>query len=303
MSARRPSITETMNFFGSCLRALPGVTSVHAGFDGDIPVVIVTVRNHTTELERMISHTVRGAEFRIIPVSSRMSVSARDALHRYGSAVMKVESVTSVGLARASGTISMMVRCFPLSNTAKEKVYAVAPDAPLQFRESRHRKYSAGSIFEFVLKRIKAPVLLLLATVVVFFTLLPIFKEIKDIAIQVGAETTEGTIITAGHPYENTNTKGLVVQQVAVKFNDRGRDLVFTELVPIMNSIYYRINKDVAIYRDGGRISISYFSKDPLGTAKVYDVRPPPDPTMFYTSTLFIVGLVLLLIWKRWQEW
>ncbi|MEI7609619.1 MAG: hypothetical protein WCJ64_19745 [Rhodospirillaceae bacterium] len=303
MSARRPSITETMNLFGSSLRGLPGVTSVHAGFDGDVPVVIVTVRNHTTELEKMIAHTVRGAEFRIIPVSSQGSVSARDALHRYGSAVMKIESVTSVGLAKSSGTISMMVRCLPLSGTVKEKVYAAAPDAPLQFRESRHNKYSGGSISEFILKKIKAPVLLLLAAAIIFFTLLPIFKEIKDINVQVGAETTEGTVITAGRPYESSNTKGFIVQPVAVKFNDRGRDLVFTEQVPIMSSIYHKIKKDVVIYRDGDRISISYYSKDPLGSAKVYDVRPPPDPTMFFASTLFIVGLILLLIWKRWQEW
>ncbi len=303
MSARRPSITETMNFFGSSLRVLPGVTSVHAGFDGDVPVVIVTVRNHSTELEKMIALTVRGAEFRIIPVSSQMSVSARDAFHRYGSAVMKIESVTSVGLAKTSGTSSMMVRCFPLSGTVKEKVYAIAPDAPLQFRELRHKKYSVGSISEFVLKKAKALVFLLMVAGVVFFTLLPIFKGIKDINLQVGAETTEGTVITAGRPYESSITKGFVVQQVAVKFNDRGRDLVFTEQVPIMNSIYYKVNKDVSIYRDGGRISISYYSKDPLGSAKVYDVRPPPDPTIFYTSTLLIVGLILLLIWKRWREW
>lgn len=76
MSARRPSITETMNFLGSSLRELPGVTSVHAGFDGDVPVVIVTVRNHTTELEKMITDTVRGAEFRIIPVRKRPEIIA-----------------------------------------------------------------------------------------------------------------------------------------------------------------------------------------------------------------------------------
>ena len=303
MSARRPSITETMNLFGGSLRVLPGVTSVHAGFDGDVPVVIVTVLNHTTQLERMIAYIVRGAEFRVIPVSSRMSVSASYALHRYGSAFMKIESVTSVGLAKSSGTTFVMVRCFPLSDTVKDNVYAVAPDAPLQFMESRHKKYSAASVLEFVLRKAKAPVLLLLATVGLFFSLSPIFKEINDTRVQVGAETTEGTVITAGRPYVNSDTKGFVVQKVAVKFNDRGRDLVFTELVPIMNSFYYKINKDAAIYRDGGRISISYYRKDPLGTAKVYDVRPPPDSTMFYTSTLFIVGLTLLLIWKRWQEW
>ena len=303
MPVRRLSVTEAMNLYSSALTLLPGVSSVHAGFDGDAPVVIVTVSAYTIELEQMIVHTVRGADVRIIPVGSRISISAREALCKYGAAVMEIDSVTSVGIARISSANVMMVRCYPLSDNTRSTVLSNFPDAPIQFRESRHKKNCVASIFEFCLKMIKAPILLLLVSAVVFFVLQPIFYEIKDIKPQLGAETAEGTVISAGRPYENTNTKGIVVQPVAVRFNDRGRELVFTEAVSIAPSIYYKINKSIPLYRDGGRISISYYTKDPLGTAKVYDVRPPPDPTLFNIATFFIVGLILFFIWRRWQEW
>jgi hypothetical protein len=324
MSVKRLSVTAAMNLYEAALTTLPEVSSLHVGFDEDKPVIIVTVKRMTEELDRKIAQLAPNAPIKLIQVgekkpgselepasetvrrgqeSGKKTIKAHDAGEKYGNTIRKMKSVTSVDVGKKADKTVLIVRAFPLSDSVKESIRSVAPDAPLVFKESRYRKVSRHSIQDFLYQKLKIPALSLVCFTILLVVLSPLYYALGDIEFALGASSAEGLVVSAERPVMNLQNRDDITQEVTVKFS-AGRDVVvFTQQTALFKTLTHMDNMNAEPYHKDEPVTVAYKSHDPLSTARIFDRSRFWATIMLYTLTVILMCLISWHAWRKWQEW
>ncbi len=300
MSKTKMLVSDALNHYEKSLRSLPGVLSIHAGFDMGVPVIIATVSSNSSDLGKKISSIARGVEIRVIPVDEKKLRRTDKAVERrtVPATVNNVGQFANAATDPENETLDTgLSKCIDTSHCAANHLENGAEKDRVQ-----HNRNGIAALFFFALYNLKVPMILLFAATIALYLISSTYRNIPDIVPQIGAETTEGVIITAGKPYEAPSGSGNVTQQIAVRFDVNGRDMVFTERVPLVKSLSYIVNMSVAFYSDRDTVPVSYYVKDPLGTAKVFSTASPPNLTVLYIIILALFCLSIFLTWRRWRK-
>jgi len=303
MPVKKPSATEAMNLYEEALRTLPEISSLHLGFDEDMPVIIATVHHVSDELQRKIDRIAPNAPIKLIPVGVTKPVSAAAAAKKYGRTIRKVKAVASVDVCRKGGTAVLVVRAFPLTDHVKASIRSAAPDAPLEFKESRHSKNSAPSVLEFLGEKLKVPILSLVAVAIMLTILSPLYYATNDFKFAVGATSAAGAVLSADRPVRDADNRDEIFQDVTVKFLLRDDPITFTQKVRLFNTLRSLDNVNAEPYHKGMAVTVSYQSADPEGTARIFDRTRFWATIAIYVATIALLVLMSVHGWRKWQEW
>ncbi|MEI6558106.1 MAG: DUF3592 domain-containing protein [Rhodospirillaceae bacterium] len=300
---KKLSATEAMNLYEAALTALPEISSLHVGFDNDKPVIIVTVDQVSEELERKIAQIAPHAPIKILQVGGRKQISARDAAAKYGGSLRKLKAVASVDVGRKAGQSVLMVRAFPLTETVRASVRSVAPDAPLEFKESRHSKHSAASVLEFLARKLRLPCLGLAALAIVLALLSPLYSATADIKFALGATTAPGIVVAAERPVVNPTNKSEISQEISVQFSAKTEIITFNQRTGLYRTLTQFDNMNAEPYHKGTTVTVSYQSRAPENTARIFDRGRFWATITLYSITILVILLIALRSWIKWQEW
>ena len=300
---KKISATEAMNLYEAALSALPEVMSLHVGFDEDRPAIIVTVQKITESLEKTIEQIAPNAPIKLIQVMVRKPITALEAEKKHGHSIRKIKSVASVDIARKSGKTVLMVRAFPLTESVKANVREIAQNAPIEFRESRHKKSSLPSVIEFIGKKLRSIVLVLIAFGGVAAVLSPLYYAVGDIKFAMGAQTTDGVVTSAERPMMTDKGGSEITQEVAVKFSVQNIDYMFTQHATLFATLWHMDNMNAEPYHKGAGVTVSYTGADPQGTARIFDRSRFWATIILYFMTIVFMVAMAVSTWRRWQEW
>ena len=320
---KKLSATDAINLYEKSLSALPGIRSLHVGFDEDRPVIIVTADEITDALEESIEAIAPNAPIKIIQVgtkkpdtgsdpatssgksggaSKKKNISPSEAKDRYGKKIRALKTVTSINVGKKSGQDVLVVRAFPLTESIKSAVIAVAPNVQLEFKESPHSKTSAPSIFNFIINKLKFLIILLAAGEILFVLLSPLYYATDDIKFAITASSIDGVVVTAERPVANPNNRDDISQEVTIKFSARIGTVLFTQEVPLFKTLSLD-NMNAEPYHKGETVAVAFKSDDPQNTARIFDRGRFWATLILYTAALIFMVQIALRARKHWQEW
>ncbi len=320
---KKLSATQAMNQYESVLAALPEVLSLHVGFDDNRPVIIVTADKVTEELERKIGEIAPRAPITIIPVGvkkagsaaesantasksapagPKKAISARDAKNRYNDAIRNIKTVTSVDVGRKFGKDVLVVRAFPLTESTKAAVRAIAPNAPLEFKESPYSKVSTPSILKFIFDKLKFLLIILAVGEILFVILSPLYYATDDIKFAITASSADGMVVTAERPIASPSNHDDISQDVTVKFQARIGTVLFTQQAALFKTLSMD-NMNAEPYHKGQPVAVAFMSGDPQGTARIFDRNRFWATIFLYTAAILLIFQIAFRAWRHWQEW
>jgi len=303
MSVKKLSATEAMDLYQAALSSLPEISSLHFGFDEDKPVIIATVDHVTDQLDKKISQIAPNAQIKLIEVGVKKPISAAAAARKYGPRIRRLKAVASVDLGTESGQAVLRVRAYPLTEGVKAKVRSVAPDAPLDFRESQHKKHSVPSILEFLAEKLRGPCLLMAAFGVFLVVLSPLYSATDDIKFALSASTSQGVVVASARPMRGDTGKDDITQEVTIKFGLRGEDITFTQNTMLYATVTHFENLNADPYHKGAVVTVSYDARNPQATARIFDRLRFWVTLSMYFATVVFVTVTAVRVRNKWQEW
>jgi hypothetical protein len=320
---KKLSATDAINLYEKSLSALPGIRSLHVGFDEDRPVIIVTADEITDALEDNIEAIAPNAPIKIIQVGTKKAdtgsdtanpsgkpgasgrrkiISPSEAKDRYGKKIRALKTVTSVNVGKKSGQDVLVVRAFPLTESTKLAVRAIAPNAQLEFKESPYSKTSASSIFSFIINKLKFLIILLAVGEILFVLLSPLYYATDDIEFAIAASSADGVVVTAERPMANPNNRDDISQEVTIKFSAKIGTVLFTQQTALFKTLSLD-NMNAEPYHKGETVAVAFNSSDPQNTARIFDRSRFWATIILYTAALIFMFQIALRARKHWQEW
>ncbi len=300
---KKLSATEAMNIYEGALRALPEISSLHLGFDDDKPMIIVTARRKGDDVDNKIYQTAPDAPIKIIHMATKKPIDAAAAAQKYGPAIRKIKSVTSVNVGKRGKKPVLIVRAFPLTDGLRAHVYAAAPDAQIEFRESPHHKNSVNSVVGFVAKKLRIALLVLGGLAIVLGTLSPLYSAVGDLKYALIASSADGTVVASGRPTAEINNREEISQEVTITFTVANTNYEFTENASLFKILSHFGNLNAEPYHKHDRVTVAYQSKDPEATARIFDRGRFWATILIYLFTLGLIALIGVQSWRKWEEW